>query len=197
MIDYSRYTVFNGSDGRVRAFDKQTQSTVSFPRIIMENYLGRKLLQTEDVHHIDGNPSNNDISNLEVIDRTVHLKRHADKTRKKFYDKEMICPVCNKKFIWTAKQQHSKYRKEEWAEKESAGPFCSKHCQGLYGTAIQHNKTVFQPSYVPIEKICPVCGKTFIWSAYSQKHFAEGTKELSAPCCSQKCRLILRRNKGH
>ena len=81
MIDYSRYTVFNGSDGRVRAFDKQTQSTVSFPRLIMEDYLGRELLKTEDVHHKDGNPLNNEISNLEVIDRKEHLKQHAEKVK--------------------------------------------------------------------------------------------------------------------
>ena len=108
----------------------------------------------------------------------------------------MICPVCNKIFIWTAKQQHTKYRKEEWLDKKSAGPFCSKRCQGLYGTAIQNNKSVFLPTYTPVEKECPICGKVFIWSVYSQKHFDEGTKELSAPCCSQKCRLVLRRANG-
>lgn len=193
MIDFTRYTVFNGKDGRVRAFDKQQKSTISFPRLIMEDYLKRKLLPTEDVHHIDGNPLNNDISNLEVIDRTVHLKKHADKIRRKFSDKQMVCPVCNNSFIWTAKQQHAKYRKEEWLDKPSAGPFCSRKCQGLYGTVVQYNKTNYNQEYTPIEKICPVCGKHFIWSVYSQKHFAEGTKELPIPCCSQKCRLVLRR----
>ncbi len=33
-------------------------------RLMMERYLGRKLTRQEVVHHIDGNPSNNDISNL-------------------------------------------------------------------------------------------------------------------------------------
>ena len=32
----------------------------------MEHSLGRKLLSTENVHHIDGNKQNNDISNLEL-----------------------------------------------------------------------------------------------------------------------------------
>ena len=35
-------------------------------RLVMEQHLGRYLLPTEVVHHIDGNPRNNDISNLEL-----------------------------------------------------------------------------------------------------------------------------------
>ena len=36
-------------------------------RLVVEEHLGRYLLPTEVVHHIDGNPANNDISNLEVF----------------------------------------------------------------------------------------------------------------------------------
>lgn len=35
-------------------------------RLVMEQHLGRYLLPTEVVHHIDGNPRNNDISNLRL-----------------------------------------------------------------------------------------------------------------------------------
>lgn len=41
-------------------------------RDIMENYLGRKLLPTEDVHHIDGNKQNNELNNLLLIDHNLH-----------------------------------------------------------------------------------------------------------------------------
>ena len=36
-------------------------------RIVMEKHLGRKLINSEEVHHIDGNGLNNDISNLMII----------------------------------------------------------------------------------------------------------------------------------
>jgi hypothetical protein len=39
---------------------------VSEHRLIMEKYLGRYLTKEEVVHHIDGNPKNNDISNLKL-----------------------------------------------------------------------------------------------------------------------------------
>ena len=47
-------------------------------RRVMENYLGRKLLPfpKEIVHHIDGNKLNNDISNLQVMSASEHMKLH-------------------------------------------------------------------------------------------------------------------------
>ena len=38
----------------------------------MEKKLGRKLRPNEIVHHIDGNASNNDLSNLKVMTRGEH-----------------------------------------------------------------------------------------------------------------------------
>lgn len=35
-------------------------------RLVMETYLGRRLLTHENVHHIDGNKTNNDLNNLEL-----------------------------------------------------------------------------------------------------------------------------------
>ncbi len=45
-------------------------------RVVMEEKIGRKLLSTEHVHHIDGNPSNNDINNLELMSNVDHSKLH-------------------------------------------------------------------------------------------------------------------------
>jgi len=42
----------------------------------MENYLCRELDASEDVHHIEGNPLNNDIENLQVMSRSEHLVLH-------------------------------------------------------------------------------------------------------------------------
>jgi len=45
-------------------------------RAVMEQVLGRPLLSTEIVHHRDGNPANNDPSNLELHTRESHMKLH-------------------------------------------------------------------------------------------------------------------------
>ena len=45
-------------------------------RYIMEQKLGRKLKRNEVVHHIDGDRTNNDISNLIVMSRGEHSALH-------------------------------------------------------------------------------------------------------------------------
>ena len=46
-------------------------------RRVMEEYLGRKLLRKEVVHHVDGNKKNNEIENLELMTLSEHSKYHA------------------------------------------------------------------------------------------------------------------------
>lgn len=50
-------------------------------RLVVEKFIGRKLLRSEIIHHKDGNKQNNDISNLEITSHREHAKTHF-KTRK-------------------------------------------------------------------------------------------------------------------
>lgn len=45
-------------------------------RIIVENILQKKLSFNQVVHHLDGNPKNNDLHNLIVLSRSKHGKLH-------------------------------------------------------------------------------------------------------------------------
>ena len=45
-------------------------------RVIMENYLGRKLEISEIVHHINGNKTDNRIENLQLMTRAEHWALH-------------------------------------------------------------------------------------------------------------------------
>jgi hypothetical protein len=51
--------------------------------VIMENKIGRKLTKEECVHHIDGNRSNNDINNLQIMTRSEHTRLHAINNNKR------------------------------------------------------------------------------------------------------------------
>jgi hypothetical protein len=46
-------------------------------RYIMEQHLGRKLLSTEHVHHLNGNKADNKLENLQLIDPKAHGEAHA------------------------------------------------------------------------------------------------------------------------
>ena len=43
-------------------------------RYVMENLLGRKLQSHEHIHHINGNPTDNRIENLQVLTNSEHQK---------------------------------------------------------------------------------------------------------------------------
>lgn len=45
-------------------------------RLIMETELGRRLLTSEIIHHIDGDKTNNELANLFLSDNSAHQKAH-------------------------------------------------------------------------------------------------------------------------
>lgn len=134
---YDVISTYIGKDNRVRAYIREDGKIrlISYPRVLMAEKLGRKLEPYEDVHHKDEDVTNNDIDNLEVVLHGPHQREHSQK----YFDKEMICPECNKPFIWAAKQQRYFYSNiSRNRYKKSLGvPFCFKSCAGKYGKRVQ------------------------------------------------------------
>ena len=68
-------------------------------RLVAEQITGRPLFREETVHHINGDPSDNRIENLEIMSRATHRKLHAIEIAKRNgYDifTQKRCPGCKK-----------------------------------------------------------------------------------------------------
>lgn len=119
-------------DGRTRVYNKTTRKVMSYPKYLMEQKLGRPLDLTEEVHHKDKNPLNNEMSNLELRIKGDHQREHSAK----YFDKIIKCAWCGKEFLWTAKQQRTHHGNTGL----STDAFCSKSCCGSYGRELQLQK---------------------------------------------------------
>ena len=127
MIILDDWKPYIGKDGRVRAYNKKLKRGKSYPRVLMELKLGRPLEPYEQVHHIDENPLNNDLDNLEIALLGEHQREHSTKYKENIISK---CVYCGKEIVLTPIQQRNITRE---AKRGRKSPFCSRVCSGKYG----------------------------------------------------------------
>lgn len=66
-------------------------------------YYNGKIPEGYDIHHIDNNPNNNDISNLQMLTRLEHRAIHSKPSVRK------ICPYCGKEFTLKHPSEKKKF----------------------------------------------------------------------------------------
>lgn len=123
----------NREDGRkivIIIDDKGKRRTVSYPKYLMEQHLGKVLDIDSTVDHWDSNIDNNAIENLRVVPRDQHS---ADDTRRVKLIK-LKCEVCKKDFERSPRLIRDK------SKKGKVSAFCSRECAGVYSREVQLGK---------------------------------------------------------
>lgn len=81
------------SNGYINIWCEERKRMYPEHRIIMERLLGRRLLKSEHVHHINHIRTDNRIENLQVMSHSDHMKLHGNYSHlKKSID--VTCSVC-------------------------------------------------------------------------------------------------------
>lgn len=122
--DGRKFIVYKGEDNKYHS--------KAYARYLMEQHLGRKLTNEEEVHHKDHNKMNDVIENLEVKNKTIHRREHNIKP--------IIiehCYICGSDVIVDSKKRANHYRSKN---KNPDKWFCSKHCSGIFGQKEQQNR---------------------------------------------------------
>lgn len=129
------YGPYTRKDGRQHVLlygeKSKRRQTVSYPKWLMEQHLGRELNEDETVDHINRDFTDNRIENLQILTRTDHGKKDA--LRVKMI--EIVCILCGETALKSAKNL------EHNSKQGKAGPFCGRSCAGKYGAAVGQGKS--------------------------------------------------------
>lgn len=130
--------VYKNADNRMRLVIKKDDGSMtskSYPRVIMERYLGRELEPDDDIHHIDGDPTNNSIENLQIIKHGLHQKQH-----RLFFDKQVRCQICGNIFLWKGVSQRRYFADLRAGRNRVIS--CSKKCSAYCGRMKQLGREI-------------------------------------------------------
>lgn len=117
------------------------RQTKSYPRYLMEKHIGRELLESETIDHIDDDFTNDDIDNLQILTLVENVKKELKKDRYKPKYATFKCPVCG--VIATKRESSVRHNLTQC----KSGPFCSRSCAGTFTTVAKYKGKAISTDY--------------------------------------------------
>jgi SOS-response transcriptional repressor LexA len=127
------YGPYTRKDGRqhVIVYENGKRKTVSYPKYLLQEKLGRELGLEETCDHIDNDFTNNSVENLQVLSRAENARKEMA-----LHPAEIgtfSCPLCNEMF-----SREMRLVRGNW-KKGRSGPYCSRSCAGK-ASHLSYNK---------------------------------------------------------
>ena len=131
-------------------------------KVRLELGLTKEQMKGLDVHHLDRNRDNNDMTNLQLMTKAEHTKLHAAEDGKELSEHKLpkpkyvkgVCEWCGKEYKSSSNVAHKQR-------------FCSEKCKMKWRRANGLDRE---------QRVCVFCGKTFTCN-----------KTLSTKFCSKRC----------
>src|SRR6185295_18972098 len=133
------------------------------------------------VHHKDENKSNNDISNLEIIEAQKHMALHMSAPERKQQSSKLAEKIRPLTKAWHASEDGRRWHKEQgiegWLKRKSFVGKCNQ-CSMEFSSKTYHQdfcsnkcKSAWRrkQGFDNIELICPVCKITFKRNKYGKQ----------------------------
>ena len=146
------HQMFKGVKFCLNTSGHYTKSWSAVHQAVWRYYFG-EIPEGYEIHHRDGDKSNNDIYNLQMLTKAEHRKVHFAKPHlRENFKKAFKCDYCHKEFS---------------AIDCGTNRFCSPECKSAFFYRYKKNQ---------VERTCAYCGKIFTTSKYNN------TKCCSASC---------------
>ena len=122
MKIYGPYLRKDGRKHVVIVHSDGTRQTKSYPRLLMEQHLGRELTEEETVDHINNDFTDDRIENLQLLSLVENASKAMVGKESKMFS--FICPCCGTASVKLLKEVKGNRKKGK------DGPFCSRKCAG-------------------------------------------------------------------
>lgn len=183
-----RYLEFDGeffTQEPKSGYWQNTRTRERLHRFVWRHYFG-DIPKGFHIHHIDGDKSNNDISNLALLSPQAHLKLHAEarspETLQRIRDNcDRIRPLTK---AWHASKAGFEWHKAHYEQMKDklhkpreytclncgktfistkvGSKFCCNNCK---------SKNRRKMGFDNITRVCAFCGKEFVCNKYSKRRF--------------------------
>ena len=159
---------------------------------IIWNYCYGEIPHGSEIHHVDNNSLNNDVSNLQILTATEHKKLHRK------HIAEITCPICGKTFPNNSRgtavycSQACAGKAKQKSEFEKVCPTCGKNFTTKRANAKYCSFDCYTEAVSKLpSRICPVCGETFQPKTSHQTYCSTECKDksLSKLISEKKCAI--------